>query len=72
MFIKIKELFMIWKIDRAVIKDVFVKLGLFFIMGGIAAYVFEDKIDALATIYAIISGMVFIFIGATRLHKKEG
>ncbi len=71
MFIKAKGLFMKWKIDRAVIKDVVVKLGLFFITGGIVGYVFDNKIDAITAFYAIFFGIVFILAGAVRPLKKQ-
>jgi hypothetical protein len=60
------------KIDYVVILDAVVKLGLFFISGGIVAYVFDNKIDAITAFIAIITGISFILFGALRPHKKEG
>jgi len=71
MFTKIKAFFMNWEINYAVIKDVLVKLGLFFITGGIIGYYFDNKIDATTAFIVIINGIAFIFIGALRHLKKE-
>lgn len=61
-----------WKVNYAVIKEVFVKLGLFSITGGIVGYIVDDKIDAVTAFYVIFMGIVFILIGATRHIKREG
>ncbi len=59
------------KINRAVIQDVFVKLGLFFITGGIVGYVFDNKISAIAALSVMIIGIAFILVGAVRQPKTE-
>ncbi len=71
MFTKTKELFMNWKINYTIIKDVFVKLGLFSITGGVIGYIVDNKIDALTAFYAIFIGIFFILAGATHSLKKE-